>query len=158
MAKSENTFAKGNAETQQRVLERLEADKPKGGRTTEEEAVKEQALAEHIAGASANSVEVKYRLAAGTIGRMIKQRFETVEEYYEFLEGCMLQNATLASAIFAEKASELQPSQAAAAAASFTKTAVELRKARVNGFKEEPVPVNVLIKLQQALAISTNAQ
>lgn len=154
MAKPTNTFAASNESTKERVLERLAADKPKGGRTTEEESIKEIALAEHMAGASKNSVEAKYQLAAGTIRRMIDQRFKTAEEYYEFLEGCMLQNATLASAIFAEKAAELQPAQAATAAASFAKTAVELRKARVSGFKEEPVPVNVLIKLQQALAVS----
>ena len=150
------TFAKANSAIAQQVLRKLENSKPHGSHTTEEEQRKEMALADHIAGESKSEVERKYRLAVGTVNRTIKQRFKSVEDFYEFLEGCFAQNALLASAIFAEKAPELSAIQAAQAANIFGQRAVEVRKARLSQFKEAPLSVEVVMKLQQALAISTS--
>ena len=154
MPKSENEFAASNLEVQRNVHERLVETKPVGGRTTEEEKRAEQALAEHVAGATKYSVEKKYDLAAGRIDRLIKQRFPNADDYYSFLEACMMQNAALAMDQFVQKVDELAPDKAASAASTFAKTAIEIRKARINGFKESSMPVAVLLRLEQALTLN----
>ena len=154
MAKDHNEFAASNLEVQKKVHERLVSTKPVGGRTTEEESRVEQALAEHIAGATKYSVEKKYDLASGKIDRFIKQRFPNPDDYYEFLESAMMQNAALAMDQFVQKVDELAPDKAASAASTFARTAIEIRKARTNGFKESTVPVAVLLRLEQALTLN----
>lgn len=119
--------------------------------TTSKERTELLALAEHLAGESQLHVESKYALAQGAVGRLVRKVFLNEEELLDFLQSAMATNAMVANQIFFEKAHELTALQAAQASGIFTGKLVELKKARVSGFRQETVPVNVLIDLNTAL-------
>lgn len=120
-----------------------------------EERTEVLALAEHLAGESQMYVEDKYALSRGAVARLLRRVFPTQEAQLDFLETCFTANAMLASQIFAEKANDMSAYQAAAAAGIFAKSLINLKQARATNFQErQPVPVNLLVQLKEAL---TNA-
>lgn len=121
-----------------------------------QESRKRAAMAEVLAGEPMADVERRYAIAQQELIRYIKQVFPTDQDRFEFLENCMLTNATLAGAKFVEGYSTMTAPEAAKAMAIFAKGALEIRKAREQGFKEAPVNVGIILTLQDTLSKLTN--
>lgn len=81
----------------------------------------------------------------------LRKSHTTTKEQYQFLEGCMIENAIKASSIFHDKHEEMTPMEAAKAASLFADRAVSIRKAHEADFKEPPVNVGIILKLQTTL-------
>lgn len=113
---------------------------------------KRAALTDMLTGESIADVERKYALAQVHITRYMKQVFPTDEDRFEFIENCLLTNASLAGAKFVSTYNEMNAEQAARAMSMFTNSALAVKKARESGFKEPPINVGVILSLQETLA------
>jgi hypothetical protein len=121
------------------------------------ESRKRAAITDMLAGEPIADVERKYALAQNEMMRFMKQTFPTDEDRFEFMENCLLTNATLAGAKFVATYNEMNAEQAARAMSLFTNTALAVKKARESGFKEAPISVGVILSLQETLAKLTPA-
>jgi hypothetical protein len=112
---------------------------------------KRAAVTDMLSGELIADVERKYALAQHELTRFMKQTFPTDEDRFEFLENCLLTNATLAGAKFVATYNEMNAEQAARAMSLFTNSAIAVKKAREAGFKEQPLNVGVILSLQETL-------
>jgi len=92
-----------------------------------------------------------YGVTQAALARYMKQVFPTDEDRYEFLESCLLTNASLAGDKFVEKFGEMTAPEAAKAMSTFAMTAVHVKKAREAGFKDAPINVGIILRLQDTL-------
>lgn len=104
-----------------------------------------------LAGDKPTEVERLYALNNVEIQRFIKKTFPNDVDRYQFLEDCMLQNSMMAQARFAQVFGEMSAIDAARAATMFAGKAIEIRKARENGFKEAPLNVAVILSIEKTL-------
>jgi hypothetical protein len=125
--------------------------------STKEETVK-KAAEEVLAGQLAvTDVQKKYKIDFVTLQNYIRKEFPTDVEKYDFLENVMQANAMMAAGHFADKVGELSAIDAARAANMFANTALSIKKAREDGFKERPISIGVLINLEKTLKNVTPA-
>jgi hypothetical protein len=110
------------------------------------------ATAEHLLGENQSFVEKKYKLGKGEVANALRMFFPSKEDRLNALSNILLDNALIASVKFQEKKKDLTVMQAAIAAGLFTDKFVQLQKAQTSGFKENEVPVNLILKLEQTLA------
>ena len=112
---------------------------------------KRAALTDMLAGDKIADIERKYAVAHSELIRYMKTVFPTDEDRFEFLENCLLTNASLAGAKFVDKYGELTAVEAAKAMAVFSNSALAVKKARESGFKEAPINVGIMLQLQETL-------
>lgn len=110
------------------------------------------AAADFLAGDKITEVEKRYAVQAQELSRYIKKAFPQDEDRFKFLEEMMITNATLAAGRFQDVFGEMNAEQAARAAGIFAGKALEIKKARESGFKEQPVQVGVILQLQETLS------
>lgn len=109
------------------------------------------ATADFLAGDKITEVEKRYAVQAQELNKYIHKAFPQDEDRFKFLEDMMVTNATLAAGRFQDVFGEMNAEQAARAAGIFAGKALEIKKARENGFKEQPVQVGVILQLQETL-------
>lgn len=135
--------------TKQEIVEKLQK---KVGIPIDEEGVRlQEAAAEVMSGSKLASVEKHFGVTSYEISRYIKKSLPTEEERYNFLEDCMLTNSVLAMSTFQRNFELMLPLDAAKAASIFASKAIEIRKARNDGFREPPVSVNTIVSLEKTL-------
>lgn len=110
------------------------------------------AAADFLVGDKITEVEKRYAVQAQELSRYIKKAFPQDEDRFKFLEEMMITNATLAAGRFQDVFGEMNAEQAARAAGIFAAKALEIKKARESGFKEQPVQVGVILQLQETLS------
>lgn len=109
------------------------------------------ATADFLAGDKITEIEKRYAVQAQELSRYLKKAFPDDEDRFKFLEEMMITNATLAAGRFQDVFGEMNAEQAARAAGIFAGKAIEIKKARESGFKEQPVNVGVILQLQETL-------
>lgn len=115
------------------------------------------ATAEVLSGTPMAEAQRMYAVQQGDLDRFIKQVFPTDTDRYEFLEQCMLTNSMLAMARFHEVYKEMDAIDAARAATLFAGKAVDIRKARTEGFREQPISIGAIITLEKTLKLLTQS-
>lgn len=111
------------------------------------------ASAEVLSGSPIKETERMYGLAYGEIQAFLKKTFATDEERYQFLEEAMIGNSALAMKRFGEVYGEMTAMDAARAATMFAGKAAELRKARLEGFREPAINIITLQRLEKNLKV-----
>lgn len=92
-----------------------------------------------------------YAVTYHDIQHFLEKTFPNEEDRYKFLEEAMIGNSVLSMKRFAESYETMDAIDAARAATMFAGKAAELRKARLDGFKEPPIGVNLIISLERNL-------
>lgn len=100
----------------------------------------------------------RYALQQSEISQYLRKLFPTDEERFEFLESCMIANSMIAMQDFQKNHGDMEPADSAKAAAMFAGKALEIKKARENGFKEAPINIGILLSLERTLASIQPAQ
>lgn len=110
-----------------------------------------QAAVEVLAGADYTAVEKKLGATKNEIIAYLRRIFPADDDQFAFLQDLAVANAALAGKQFTDKYAELDGEAAAKAFAIFSGKALEFKKAREADYKEPPVNVSTIIKLQQTL-------
>lgn len=126
--------------------------------TTEKEKRVRAAVVDNLAGDKKAQVMRRYGVAIEDLNRLMKQAFPLDADRFEFMEDCMLANSMLAMGVFQEKYTELGALDAAKAAVMFAGKGLEIKKAREAGYKEQPINVLTLIKLENTLNAAITKQ
>jgi len=96
---------------------------------------------------------VEYSTDKQKVEKVILSKFDDDDDSkFEFLEQRMASNSMRAMKIFEEKAEEMTASDAAKAAVLFAAKSLDIKKAREAGFREAPINVGIIMKLEATLA------
>ena len=95
---------------------------------------------------------VDYSTNKQAVEKVILEKFDGDDLKFEFLEQRMATNAMRAMQVFEAKAEEMTASDAAKAAVLFAAKSLDIKKAREAGFKEPPINVGIIMKLEKSLA------
>lgn len=111
------------------------------------------AAKDQLAGEGIAEIERMYAINQTELNRFFKRIFPTDTDRFQFLEECMVTNAAIAMQVFTEKHKEMTAIEAAKAATLFAEKAVVIKKAREAGFKEPPINVAAILRLEKTLNV-----
>lgn len=109
------------------------------------------AAVELLSGATFDAIEKKLGATKNEIIAYLRRVFPADDDQFAFLQDLAVANAALAGKQFTDKYSEMDASEAAKAFAIFSGKASEIKKIREADYKEPPVNVSTIIRLQQTL-------
>jgi hypothetical protein len=141
----------------EKIAKKLEKELDRKPLTAKEKRL-HAASAEFLSGAKMAEVESAFAVQRNEIELYLKKVFPDENARYQFLEEIAITNATLAAKRFTDCFGELSAEGAAKAFAIFSGKAVEIKKAREAGFKEQSINPQILIQLQQTLEKVTPAK
>lgn len=136
------------AKVKRKILREIEVKRPSARAFPIMKTV--QAVAEHLVGDSQAVVEERHGLSNGYINKMLSHNFADKAKLDSILENVLLENAVVSSAIFQEKAHEMNAPQAAVAAGIFSQRYAEKKRDKQNADTGN-APVAVLIRLDSTL-------
>lgn len=114
------------------------------------------ATTNYLAGDKMSEIERTYGIKIEQITSLLRRTFPAEADRFEFMQNCMMANSVMAMAQFEKTHTEMDAIDSAKAATLFAGKALDFKKAREAGFKEQPVSVGIILQLQETLnAIQT---